>query len=368
MEKEEIENKINPESGFQNKNLFKKVVVPLGLVVILISIFLTYWYLSNNPNLISRNDNSDIPKMCSGVDIVFFPGGNETDSFASVVYNGAHAAEVDLGANVKYIWSDWDSSKMVSQFIDVVAKSPDAIAIMGHPGSEILSPLIDEAERKNIIVTSQNVDLTDVREKYSSKGFGYVGQSLYDSGMTVASGVVRKYNIKSGTEAIVFGVSPTISPSRYERTKGNIDGLKKNNLIVHEITIPLEAEKDANSSATQKMLSDALAKYPKTKVVIVDHGALTASMPIHLKNLGKKPGDIIMAGFDLSESTVEGIKNGYLGLVLDQQPYLQGYLPILQACLTKKYGFAGLYIDTGIGLIDSSNVDMVASLAKQKIR
>jgi len=65
---------------------------------------------------------------------------------------------------------------------------------------------------------------------------------------------------------------------------------------------------------------------------------LTSAAPTILKTLGKKPGDIIVAGFDLSSDTVAGIKNGYIGLVSDQQPYLQGFLPILQSCLTKKYG------------------------------
>jgi simple sugar transport system substrate-binding protein len=116
------------------------------------------------------------------------------------------------------------------------------------------------------------------------------------------------------------------------------------------------------------MVADALNKYPNTKVIVIDHGALTASAPTILQNLGKKPGDFIIAGFDLSTDTVQGIKGGYIGLIQDQQPYLQGFLPILQSCLTKKYGFAGLYIDTGVGLIDNSNVDLVSSLAKQAIR
>jgi simple sugar transport system substrate-binding protein len=184
----------------------------------------------------------------------------------------------------------------------------------------------------------------------------------------VANAVIRKYSPKIGSEAIVFGVDPFANPSRYQRTKGNIDGLKKGGLIVHEITMPKEVEKDIKSVVAQKMISDALIKYPNVKYIITDHGALTASMPLHLKSLGKKPGDIIVAGFDLSPDTVSGIKSGYLGLVLDQQPYLQGYLPILQSCLTKKYGFAGLYVDTGTGLIDSSNVDLVAGLAAKKIR
>jgi simple sugar transport system substrate-binding protein len=306
--------------------------------------------------------------MCSGVNVDFFPGGNLKETFASVVYAGARQAEADLGANVNYIWSDWDSEKMVSQFKDALAGLPDAIAMMGHPGAAALGPLIDEAERKNIIVTLQNVDIPDVRAKYTAKGFGYVGQNLYNSGLLVASGVIRKYQPAAGSEAIVFGVDKNTDPSRYERTKGCIDGLTNGKLVVHEITIPAAVQKDATSDAAQKMLADALTQYPNTKVILTDHGALTAASPTLLKNAGKNPGDVILAGFDLSATTVSGIRSGYIGLILDQQPYLQGYLPVLQSCLTKKYGFAGLYVDTGVGLIDSTNVEAVASLAAQGIR
>lgn len=335
------------------------------VVVIFVIGSLVAWFLlkKDNSQNISSND-----KMCSGVDIIFFAGGNEKDTFASVVAGGARAAQNDLGANVEYVWSGWNTEAMISQFIDSIAKYPDAIAIMGHPGTKALSPLIDEAERKNIIITSQNVDLPEVRAKYSSNGFGYVGQSVYESGLLVSSAVVRKYNLKEGDEAIVFGVDAYSNPSRYERTKGSADGLKNGKLIVHEIAMPNEVQDDASSFTAQQMVADALTQYPNTKVIITDHGQLTASIASHLKNIGKKPGEIIVAGFDLSSGTVSGIRENYIGLVLDQQPFLQGYLPVLQACLTKKFGFAGLYINTGMGLIDNSNVDLVARFAEQKIR
>ena len=63
-----------------------------------------------------------------------------------------------------------------------------------------------------------------------------------------------------------------------------------------------------------------------------------------------------------------GCGGGWTGLVIDQQEWLQGYLPILQICLTKVYGFSGLYINTGAGFVDKSNVEMVAPLAEKNIR
>ncbi len=55
-------------------------------------------------------------------------------------------------------------------------------------------------------------------------------------------------------------------------------------------------------------------------------------------------------------------------MVLDQQPFLQGFLPIMQLYLTSKFGFAGMDVDTGAALITKDNIAAVADLAKAGIR
>jgi len=98
-------------------------------------------------------------KWCSGTDIVFFPGGPPGGPFATVVYNGAVAAAADLGANVEYVWSDWNPEKMVTQFVEAASTNPDGIAIMGHPGVNAFAPVVADAEDRGIIVSSQNTTL-----------------------------------------------------------------------------------------------------------------------------------------------------------------------------------------------------------------
>ena len=71
---------------------------------------------------------------CEGVHLRFFAGGAEGDAFASIVYNGAKQAQADLGADVDYIFSGWDSERMVQQLREAVASKPQGIAMMGHPG------------------------------------------------------------------------------------------------------------------------------------------------------------------------------------------------------------------------------------------
>ena len=79
--------------------------------------------------------------------------------------------------------------------------------------------------------------------------------------------------------------------------------------------------------------------------------------------LGKSPGEINNIGFDTSPAIMEAFNSGYVQLTSDQQPFLQGYLPILSLCGTLVYGFGPLNVDTGAGFVDVSNYESVADLA-----
>jgi simple sugar transport system substrate-binding protein len=313
----------------------------------------------------AANDTATVTgKHFAGISIYFFPGGSEGGPFESVVYKGAKAAEEDLGPKVTYVWSGWNPEKMIAQFKEAIAAKPDGIAIMGHPGEVAFAPLVDEAESKGIIVTSQNTDLPGIEAKYIAKGFGYAGQGLYSSGIALAKKSIEKWGLKKGDKALVWGLLS--QETRGLRTKGCIDALEEAGLKVDYLEISNEI--NADSTLGTPVLTGYISANPDVKLVITDHGNLTSTVGTFMKASKKEPGDIKCAGFDLSSASVDAIKSGYLGLVLDQQPYLQGYLPILQICLSKMYNFSGLHIDTGSGFVDETNVDVLASLAEKGIR
>jgi simple sugar transport system substrate-binding protein len=303
-------------------------------------------------------------KRCAGVKIVFFPGGPPGGVFAVNVYNGAKAAASDLGANVQYVWSDWDPAKMVSQFKDALGTKPAGIAIMGHPGDAAFKPLVQKAEAKGIIVTSQNTELPTIEAAYAARGFGYVGQGLYASGYKLGAQTARIAKAKKGDRALVWGMLS--QPTRGLRTKGAIDALKKAGLKVDYLEI--NSQTNADPSAGVPTFTGYVTSHSNVKLVILDHGGLTATAQTYLKAVHKGPNDITVGGFDLSPATVSAIQGGWTDVVLDQQEWLQGYLPVLQICLTKLYKFAGLHIDTGSGFVDKSNVAAIAPLVKRLIR
>lgn len=301
---------------------------------------------------------------CSNVKIVFFPGGPEGGPFAVNVYNGAVQAAHDTGAQVNYVWSGWDPQKMIQQFNEAVATKPDGIAVMGHPGDEAFDSLIDDAESKGILVTSQNTELPKAQAKYQAKGFGYVGATNYDAGHALGAEAVKRFGLKAGDRAMVWGLLS--QPTRGERTKGVIDALKEAGMEVDYLEIDQATNSDPTAGVAT--FTGYVSAHPDVKLIVTDHGAVTGTTETYLKAAGKNPGDIKMAGFDLSAPTVAGIQGGWISLVIDQQEWLQGYLPILQLCLSKVYGFSGLNINTGAGFVDKSNVDFIAPLAAKNIR
>ena len=153
---------------------------------------------------------------------------------------------------------------------------------------------------------------------------------------------------------------------RGQRTQGVIDALNAAGMTVDYLEI--DAATNADPTAGIPTFTAFVASHPDLKVVITDHGNLTASLPSYLQAAGKQPGDIGAGGFDLSGATIQGIKDGWIGFVNDQQEWLQGYLPVLQICLTKVYGFSGLSIDTGAGFVTADNVDALSALAEAQIR
>lgn len=300
------------------------------------------------------------------VEIYFFPGGAPGGTFASVVFNGAKHAEEVLGdrVDVKYKWSDWSPQKMVSQFQQAIAANPDGIAIMGHPGTQAYRRFVKQAREKGIIVTSQNVPLPELEQKYKSEGFGYVGQELYPSGKTLGEAAVKRADLGEGDKALVWGLKS--QPARGKRTRGVIDALKEAGLEVDYMEISQEVNKDA--SAGVPVITGYIQSNPDVDLVVTDHGQLTATLGTYFKSAGLGPDEVYGAGFDLSPATVKAVKSGYADLVLDQQPFLQGFLPIMQVYLTERFKFTGLHIRTGAGLIHEDNIDAIAPLAKEGIR
>jgi simple sugar transport system substrate-binding protein len=306
---------------------------------------------------------SDAPttNWASGVKLRFFAGGNAGDAFASIVFNGAQQAQSDLGVTVDYVFSGWDVNMMTDQLRQAIAAQPDGIAMMGHPGDDALMPLAQQAHDAGILMEYQNVDLPNVRAAF---GGGYIGADLTPQGKALGQTAVQKFGLKAGDKAIVFGAWG--QPGRFFREEGTAQALEQAGVAVNRIVSPPEAASDPN--LLTPLVTAAFLKDPDTKLICQAGGQTLSATPTYMQAINKGPGEIVNIGYDLSPAVIDAFAAGWVQLTSDQQPYLQGYLPILSLCLSKKYGFTSLSYDTGAGFVTPDNYQPVSELAKAGIR
>ncbi|TPL95586.1 substrate-binding domain-containing protein [Mesorhizobium sp. B2-3-12] len=300
-------------------------------------------------------------QWCKDVHIRFFVGGAEGDAFGTIVYNGARQAAADLGPKVDYIFSGWDPERMVQQLREAVAVKPGGIAMMGHPGEDAIMPLAEQAHKDGIKMMYQNVPLPKVVAAY---GGGYVGAQQEQQGRALGAEAFKLAGLKSGDKAIMIG--PFDNESRGARERATVAALKEAGVDVVQINSATEWAADPNLAIP--LITAALLNNPGVKAVGYPGGQMLGNVPTYMQAAGRKPGDIFNFGFDTSPQIVEGFKGGWVQLTADQQPFLQGYLPILSLCQQVVLGLAPLNVDTGAGFVTPQNYEIVSELAKQALR
>lgn len=83
---------------------------------------------------------------------------------------------------------------------------------------------------------------------------------------------------------------------------------------------------------------------------------------------GGTPAELLVAGFDLAPEVLAGIKAGYVAYTIDQQPYIQGFYPVVQLAHYGRYGIRPFDIDTGAAVIDRQNVDLAMQASEAGYR
>jgi simple sugar transport system substrate-binding protein len=300
-----------------------------------------------------------------GMTIYMQMGGNPGDGATLPRTNGAIAAAKAFGvASLVEQYSGWLPEEMLNHFREALAASPDCIAIMGHPGSGAFADLVAQAQERGIVVTSGNAPLTELFESYQAQGFGYAGVELYAGGWLTGKSMVEAGDLKAGDKALVYGL--LAEAERGQSDRGLKEALEDSGVQVDYIEISPEVNQDA--SLAVPILTSYLASNPDVKAMGTQHGNVTSFMPKALQDAGKEPGEVIVGGIDLVPATIDGLEDGWISVVLDQQLYLQGFLPVTQCVLSRKYGFTGLSINTGSGVVTPETIGKLIPLIEAGIR
>jgi len=301
-----------------------------------------------------------IADWAQGIRIVFQAGGNTGDAFAQIVVNGALQAAQDLGCQLDLLHAGWDSSTMVQQYRQVIATAPDGLAMMGHPGDEALMPIAKLAQEQGVLTEYVNVDVPQVRAAF---GGGYVGATLYRQGEILGETSIKDFGLKAGDKAIVFGNfgMPGIEP----RDNGIVEALEKGGVEVTKVVQQVQFA--TNPSGMTSLVVGAMENAPDAKLVSFSGGQFVGAAGIYMKAAGKAPGEVKVIGFDILPAVVTAMEEDWAHLVSVQQPYLQGYLPVLSLCLQKKWRFSPLVVDTGTGTVSYKDVAAYAELVQAGI-
>jgi simple sugar transport system substrate-binding protein len=253
--------------------------------------------------------------------------------------------------------------KMVTQFREAISQRPDGIAMMGHPGDDALMPLAAEAAEAGIPVMYMNVDVPEIRARFGS---GYVGATLYSQGRALGEETLRLAgdSIGPGDKAIVM--SRWESENRAQRELGLVDVLEEAGIEVIKLQ---EAEgASADQMLQLPVLTSTLLSNPETKLIGYPGGPWLSAAPVFMDAVGKEPGEILGVGFDLGQGVMAAFEAGHVLVTSDQQPYQQGYLPVLSLCQQLVYKLGPLNVDTGAGFVTVDNYQDVVALAEQGVR
>lgn len=287
--------------------------------------------------------------------IIVVSHGTAADPFWSVAKNGVAQAEKDFrrSAGLRVFYrapATFDMVEMSRLINQAVAEKPDGLVVT-IPDANALGPAIRNAVKAGIPVISMNSGSDD----YEKLGvLIHVGQTEYEAGL----GAGKRMKALGGKKAIVIN-----------HEVGNValdlraDGFKKGMGGRVEV---VGVSKDPNE--IKAAVSARLRKDGKIDSVL----ALgpDAAHPTYdaIKELGKL-GSIKLASFDLSPPLLQAATKKEVVFLIDQQQYLQGYLPI--AILVQHVKFNTMpsgVVQTGPGFVTPDNAAKVIALAKKGYR
>ncbi|ADO72680.1 sugar ABC transporter substrate-binding protein [Stigmatella aurantiaca] len=280
--------------------------------------------------------------------------GQASDTFWSVVKNGVNNAAQDLGVTVTYNAPQTFDMVAMSRLIDAeVAKKPDGL-VVSIPDPEALSRSIQAAVDAGIPVISINSG-SDV---YKQLGvLLHVGQTEYEAG---AGGGEKM--AATGVKNVLCVNHEVGNASLDLRCKGFLDAIAKAGGTGRVLAVNA-----ADPTDSQQKVAAALTGGVDG---ILTLGPLSSNAALAALKQGGSLGKVKLGTFDLTPDVLSGIQGGELEFAIDQQQYLQGYLPIVLLTQYKQFGVlpAGGVLPTGPGFVTRETASRVIELSKQGIR
>ena len=290
------------------------------------------------------------PAPDGAVRIADVPHGPASRKFWAIIRNGVDSAARRLDVLVDYRSPDVYSLERMSAMIDqAIATRPDGLVIsIPEPG---LAPAIRRAVRAGIPVVSINSGSNVFRRLGVLAHVGQVeDRAGLEAGRRLAAAGVRRaicINQQVGNTGLDDRCSGLA------RAMGEAGGRSR----VLEIV-------DDSPDAPRKIAAAVTADGAQGVLATNSLGGLAAA-----KGLAGR--DVKIGTFDLGPDVLNAVQRGEIGFAVDQQAYLQGYLPIEMLALRARYGIfpaEGDVIATGPHFVTRADAAQAIELSERSIR
>jgi simple sugar transport system substrate-binding protein len=266
-----------------------------------------------------------------------------TNAFFTPTQYGAQDACALL--NCEFQWTGSKDSivaEMVNAVNTAISAKADGIALAVIDKNAFNAP-VNQALAAGIPVVSYNAD--GAKDDPGTNRLAYIGQGLYDSGFQLGQRAIAS-GLDSG-EVVGFIATPgalNIQP----RIDGASDAIKQSGKSLKFTPVGTNADVPKGLS-----IIDAYAQgHPDLAGMLAVDAGSTSSVGQVVQKYNMRDKNLKVAGgFDLVPATLNSIKGGSLDYTIDQQPYLQGFLPVLYLYLYKLSGGLVFPSETNTGLL-----------------
>lgn len=273
----------------------------------------------------------------------------DSDSWWNTIKNGLALAGDQMDVTVEYRNPPTGDLADMARIIEQAAASnPDGI-ITTLSDYDLLKGPITAAVDQGIDVIIMNSGTPAQAAEVGA--LMYVGQPEYDAGLAAG-----KRAAGDGVGSFLCVNHYISSPSSTERCQGFADGLGVD--LGNQM---IDAGQDPAEIKNRVMAY--LSANPDTDAVLT-LGPTSADPTMLALDENGLAGDIYFGTFDLGEDIVKGIKAGVINWGIDQQPFLQAYLPVVVLANYDRYGvLPGNNINSGPGFVTADGLTKVEEFA-----
>jgi simple sugar transport system substrate-binding protein len=268
-------------------------------------------------------------------------------SFWSVAKKGAEQAAKDMGVTLKYTESNNDPQAQAQMIDAAVSEKVDGLAVSA-PNPDAIKGSLEKAKAAGIPIITLNSG-SDVSQSLGA--ITHVGQDESIAGE--AAGAKIKAAGAKKVLCIIHEQGNIGLNQRCDGVKKGFGGPVDN----------LQVKGTNDLSTTQTEIKSKLQADKSYDYVMALNPDIATAASTAIKGASSQAK---LATFDLSGDVVKAIKAGDIQFAIDQQQYLQGYLPVVFLTLYKTNADTvggGKAVLTGPGFVDKTNAAKVEQLA-----